>query len=352
MKKQINLSIHYILSFVLFFVGIISLFTAMSRHDLISNPYSWDNLNSITFDTGDYICGDISKYLVNTGSNGVMGETGDMFGFYTIYSVPTEDNKYIELLIKDEEILAKLETYEAGVGSGVYLEAKIIKGDSAYLNYPFYQRALNTDSTELIDQLTVAELNIIETDFSSNFTLFIIAAFSLFAGVSLFFFSGGVAGFVQDRTITTSFSYSDKSTLATATIYPEEAYKNLVRERDKLRTLSKKRDKIYNGIIFGAIYLVLGTIPYFVINSLIEGESAEYVANIGFLLQALFILGIIFIIIGVKKLLRAFINSDWEIAIKISEILQLNTIRTQIENRERVIMSLERIVRDNPNGMG
>ena len=130
-KKTVELSRWQVAAFVLLGIGMLFLLGGILALAKFRAALNLSRLDTENLRSGKYVKGEIRQYA---GKNselvdvflGVNGSYGYGLTFYDAYTIPAEDGKFVEILIKDEELLDQLEAYDKGIGSGVFFVGRQI----------------------------------------------------------------------------------------------------------------------------------------------------------------------------------------------------------------------------------
>lgn len=142
-KKTIELSKLQVAAFILLGGGILFLLGGILALAKFRAALNLSRLDTEDLRSGRYVKGEIRQY------SGKKSEFGDVFlgvsssygyglAFYDAYTIPVEDGKFVEILIKDEELLDQLEAYDRGIGSGAFFVGRVEKPRYEY-NYDFWK---------------------------------------------------------------------------------------------------------------------------------------------------------------------------------------------------------------------
>lgn len=205
MKKKftINLTKGYILSIILFFMGMGTLLFGLYSLVKVWFAIPIGELKESQLKEGWYVEGMIQEYLgfvdpedqdnFRTVSESYLNiEKGLEYDFYT---VKIAEGKYINVLVDDEEKKETLENYVEGKGNSAYFEGMVIKNDGE-LNYIWYQQAFGVESEEEVDEFVISRYAIIENPFEVDTMKICTGAMIVILSVMIFFISGGVKGLI------------------------------------------------------------------------------------------------------------------------------------------------------------
>lgn len=142
-KKTIELSKLQVAAFILLGGGILFLLGGILALAKFRAALNLSRLDTEDLRSGRYVKGEIRQY------SGKKSEFGDVFlgvsssygyglAFYDAYTIPAEDGKFVEILIKDDELLDQLEAYDRGIGSGAFFVGRVEKPRYEY-NYDFWK---------------------------------------------------------------------------------------------------------------------------------------------------------------------------------------------------------------------
>ncbi len=206
MKTTVNLSVRYLLVFVLIAFSTVNLVSALIHSYNIKSALDIDKLHSSEIKEGLFVAGVMDGFLVRREmglglpATGTQGGIIALDGGYDIYTIRTEDGKYVLFRIKDEDKLEELRDVDSFFsGDGIAVEARIVL-DSYPLNYEWFKNALEVDSDAEVDELVLGELVLNEVEFDSYAERLRNYAYLTLFSVLLFFMVGGVRGFVVSET--------------------------------------------------------------------------------------------------------------------------------------------------------
>lgn len=144
-KKTIELSKLQVAAFILLGGGILFLLGGILALAKFRAALNLSRLDTEDLRSGKYVKGEIRQYSGKKSELadvflGVSGGYGYGFTFYDAYTIPAEDGKFVEILIKDEELLDQLKAYDMGIGSGAFFVGKVEKPKYEY-NYDFWKNS-------------------------------------------------------------------------------------------------------------------------------------------------------------------------------------------------------------------
>lgn len=142
-KKTIELSKWHIAAFILLGIGMLFLLGGISALIQFREALNLSRLDTEDLRSGKYVKGEIRRYAGKKSELvdvflGVSGSYGYGFTFYDAYTIPVENGKFVEVLIKDEELLDQMEAYDNGIGNGVFFVGRVEKPRYRY-NYDFWK---------------------------------------------------------------------------------------------------------------------------------------------------------------------------------------------------------------------
>lgn len=148
MRKTIYISKSILFPLIFFLVGIILAFCGINSIWKENNAIELNQMNEADCMEGQYVKGEISscirKNITNLG-NGSTSAISQEFTVglmeYSFFTVPMKEDKYIQLMISDTDIIKALENNE----EKVYLEGEIVKSP-VEVNEQWYDDLINSDN--------------------------------------------------------------------------------------------------------------------------------------------------------------------------------------------------------------
>ncbi len=335
MKKTLNLSIGYILVFALGTFSIINLVSAFIDWNNLKNALDINAIHSSQIQKGQYATGIIDDFLVRPDMGVGLPPTGNQGGVITldgdfnIYTIKTQDNKYILLSIKDDDKLELLYDVDAFFESdGITIDTKIITNEYQ-INYEWYKNAFGVETDAQVDELVIGEFAFLEVDYNAipkrlrEFSVLTIIS------IALFFMIGGTKNLITIRSVSKVASGEELNVRILTNEHSQtERNYTLKKYRADLNVLLEKRDKQKKGAILGAIFLLLCFACFYIS------------------MRTMFfpiLIAIVFFFYGIKNIWIAFINSGNSLAIKISNLFNINTLESEINTILSYIIELDKL---------
>ncbi len=337
MKKTLNLSIGYILVFVLGIFSIINLIYAFIDWNNLKNPLDINAIHSSQIQDGLFATGIIDDYLVRPDmglgvpATGNQGAIISLDGTYSIYTIKTQDSKYILVRIKDDDKLDLLYDVETFLGSdGITIDTKIVTNEYP-INYGWYKNAFEVKTDAEVDELIIGEFAFHEVDYSAIPKRLRESSVLTIISVALFFMIGGTKNLI---TIRGSSKIVNSEELNVRVLINEhnrfietELNYTLKKYRTDLSALLEKKEKQKKGVIWGVIFLFIGLACFYITMRTMYFPI---------------IIAIVFFCYAIKNIWIAFIHSGNSFAIKIAELLNIDTLENEINMISNYIIKLEK----------
>ncbi len=326
MVKKINLSFGYIVSFILIIMGIVYLAITLNQANKIKAAHNINSFSLSMCEEGDYISGYIDDYLVYSPTTpfgtypvGTQTAVGVGVSFFNIYALETIDNKYMQVLVteNDSEILSAFLDEDVEV-EPIYYEGKVVKAGYEP-NYEWLKAALNKETNEEVDSVVSPNLYIIPTVFSKNTDHILGSIFCIVFGCLFFYLSGSFKGLVNYKkkelllpqmgdTYIPPSKYADK-------VIGEAAYL-LKSEKRKLETLLTRIEDVTKKGYRGVLSVAVGLVIMVFFGNFMGGMIIK-------------LIGLTLFVIGLKNSWTAFINSEMKFAYFISNLFNIDTLYKQ-----------------------
>ncbi len=141
-KRRIELNIWHVVSFIFFVIGMLFMIYGFNACYKMHAAANISRIKTEKLHKGQYVKGEIKKYIgksieYSEEFYGVSGSYAYGLTFYDAYTIPTSDDKYIVVYIKDSELQNILENYDEGIGSNAYIVGKVEKPFYSF-NYEFW----------------------------------------------------------------------------------------------------------------------------------------------------------------------------------------------------------------------
>ena len=207
MKRRftINVSKGYIITAILFLLGVLVLVLGLLSLLKGWNALSISELEEYQIKDGQYVRGVIREYAgyyeiqgnENSFCSSPYGAIGLGGGtFYCTYTIKIADGKYINIFVNDEDrgLIKELDSYIGGKGNSAYFEGRIVKAFGDELEDSWYQKLFGVESKEEIDELAITDYIICQDSLEVDTKKISIGFLLIVVSIAYFFFSGGVKG--------------------------------------------------------------------------------------------------------------------------------------------------------------
>lgn len=244
-----------------------------------------------------------------------IGQTKKIYPCFYVY---VGKDKMIPIGILSADILLQLDTFENGCGGPIHLTGKIYRN--------FSKSARNSAYDMLNSKYMIIQVD--ETVEKTDFIFFIYVGTLAFIGaVMLFRFGAGITAVI----VTPFEETMEYKKLARGTNYAlKEEYNSAVRYLEDLRNRQRSIMNLkWGGLLI--IFLGLG-LMYAAVNGHVLWVYQYHVL----------ILGFVVILVGVDCIWQSFINSNYPLAVKISDKFTLNTYSVKIEKASIIVSVLYR----------
>ncbi len=323
MQTRINLSLGYVLSFLLFICGVVLAVNSITMENKVNNAYTQETLDINNLEEGQYFAGYIDSVLLSYNENGIASAVSHehLKGITALqnYTIKDVNGKYIGFYISDVETLSKLQNLHYGQGEPVYVEGEVIRPYNE-INYKWYENALNVLGREQVEKLVTPQFMIEQTQLSKIPILLEISIVICVIAILIFFGLGGVKGFIIHRTAETIRFDRDLQTAHNRDI--ELLIQN---EKKTLKVLERwNKDIKTNG--FFSIFLLIVAVVLFLQSSSLST-----------------IFGVIILLYAIRGIFKMFINSDYGLAVKFSDLFDVYTFPKKIAYSNLRIEEYERI---------
>ena len=327
-KIKIQVTRGYLITILFIFGGVFNLFFGMKAYFDFKNAVLLSELKFDECVVGQYVYGNIDSYVVKkletAGADNYSGEcatvitaTGVEYNFYTI---PTVDNKYIRIMMRDKDNTDELKEFVCGRGEGVYIEGEIVETMEP-LNYEWY-KGVEGWKDKVLEEIVHPSYVIKEIDFSDKIKQVYIGIVFLLGAVGSFILSGGIENFVileknkaERQVVQHTKNYNKKNEL--------EA------EKIRLDSLKQRLNSLRRSCLYKIPVAICGI----------------YIFTCSYFWEVRMV-GIVIMVIGMKGIWKYFINSHLKAAQWIAGVFGLNTLWTQVEMCEYRIQVLNSVLSD------
>ena len=197
-KIRIQITKGYIITLLFLVFGLINFFNGMKAYYDSKNAVLLSELKFDECAEGQYVRGSIESYVVKRLETKYFGNSGTLITAmgteYNFYTIPTADNKYIRIMIRDKSDTDALEEFVRGQGEGVYIEGEIVKS-ALPLNYGWYKGVEGWEN-KVLEEIVHPNYVIKEIDFSKKMKQVYIGIVLMLGAVGCFILSGGIEDFV------------------------------------------------------------------------------------------------------------------------------------------------------------
>lgn len=261
------------------------------------------------------------------GSNWTRGFSENILKSYDIYTISLDDKAFVDIGFEDSELIAELEAYSQGRGNSISFIGKVMKTDGEeWSKHRTGTIVSHFNADAWAKDICIAQISLEETKASYNALMF----FGVISGIMAFLLFSSVGGIqiVYRKPFEESKRYKD---LLTDKIYGLEA--ELKRKKEYLDELKRKQKKAKLHTIFIFIFSVIcTTILCINFSKLVNGTAMIYGA----------IIALILFLGSIYWLWKSFINTDFMLAIRLSDLFMLNTLSVRIEETSIIIELLNK----------
>lgn len=260
MRTTIRISKELVIFLLFLIAGIFCVacgMISMQKEKCAIDIHELDATNCVkgTYVKGTYVKGYFDSYItknyVNLGNGGtsaihqVLIDGMKEYGFVT---VPIQDNRYIQVMISDKDIVQQLEHINPNEIPKMYIEGEIVKAP-VDVNYKWYEDSNAPEGFHVED--IVADYVMKQIDFADK-TKWLYAGISfLLCSILLYKSMGGFAGILEKEKVVEA-----SSTHTCSHSYNRE--NELIIEKMHEEALKEKRQKLKIGCLCRLPILVLG----------------------------------------------------------------------------------------------
>lgn len=330
--------IFFVLSLILMLINGVGLFRLSHLKELNTQTL-------FSLQPGQYVSCTINQYVlleVKTtagtvsyrGSNWTRGFSESSLKSYDIYTISLDDKAFVDIGFEDSELIAELEAYSQGRGNSISFIGKVMKTDGEEWSEHRTGTAVSEFRADAwVKNICIAQINLEETKTSYK-ALMLFGVISGIIALLLFFSVGGIQ-IVYRKPYEESKRYKD---LLMGKNYKLEV--DLKRKKEYLDELRHKQKKAKLHTIFYLIFSIICTTVLCInISALVNGTAMIY----GVIIALILFLGSIY------WLWKSFINTDFMLAIRLSDLFMLDTLSIRIEETSIIIEYLNRRLSEEKN---
>ena len=193
-KIRIQISKGYLVTLLFLMLGLLYLSNGVKAYFDSEDAVLLSELKFNECTKGQYVCGSIESCVTKKIGKSYYGEctvwiTGTG-AEYHCYTIPTADNKYIRIMVKDKMNVDALEEFVQGQGEGVYIEGEILEMREP-LNYEWY-KGVEGWKDEVLEEIVQPDYIIKEINFRKKIKQIYIGIVFLISAVGCFVLSGGI----------------------------------------------------------------------------------------------------------------------------------------------------------------
>lgn len=310
--KKINIAVSALVSIG---IGAISLWLFLSngwKLIFYSQPLDLANLSEENIKTNRYVKGTISDCVtvpiegrndVRDGCSGVRIGVGKD---YECYTIPIPEGRYIRVWLYEKESLKGMERILNGDSAEIPFAGLLVKS-AMPLNTEWYGRNPKFEQDRVVTEFVLMQKT---TDAEKN--LFFVGLCGMATAALLFFSYGGIHIVEvppEKKKEADILGYNKENEISIAR-------KRLERYAEQERAY-RKMSVIGTGCVIGGLFLVLA-------------------------IPALALMGLVFMIYGVKKWWDRFINSENRHAMNIAKLFSLKTLQTKKAEEQHKIEEYEK----------
>lgn len=325
-RKRIHITPGYAAAIFLMITGSVFLIRGCIVMHAVNNTVRISELTVSQCRTGMYVSGIITAYIgKNTETlgedefTGVCEDLTLMAGDeYEIYTIPTADDKYIRVMVRDRDKKEALQQYNKGSGRGVHIEGEI-EAPETDLNYAWYEDVFGCDKEEVDARVSSAYV-IRQIHFRKEIQALYAGIVLILSAVLCFICSGGMARLVITETVNTAGTTGKID----VSRYTCDKKFELDEEKKRLAKYKKKLRSMKAVCVFLLLFIPAGIFMIWQTGMRFIGAAA--------------------ILAGITGLWRLYINSDSWSAIYIRNKFGISCLRKETETCEQHIRQLnERI---------
>ena len=323
MKKKIHINWKVIAIILLFIWGMYCIVIGASRFSKCENAVSFDELTESDIKEGAYVCGYISDFVIRREmvndkpvKSAVSQTVIEFDGEGDIYTIPVKEEKYIQLMAREENTKKKLENMLENYSEKVYFEG-IIENKKITVNGAWYgavDERVYPGINDIISSYYIREID--KEDYWNNIRT---GAILVLFAVLLFIDGGGFESLIDETVMQPKLN--NYKTFEFVNNKDDE----LINRENMLRYLTRRQKRIKKKKTGSIIMLILGIVSIV-------------------LLPKLFLVGIALLLFGGKGCLEWFINSSNIYGIKLARKIGYDSLYLMIEQCKRDIKELEELV--------
>lgn len=322
MKYHVSITKREAFTAIIFILGLALLFKGFHAAYKHSHALNLETLNEHALKEGDYVIGDIDTYIgqIIYGSNQFSGVSQTYLTYakaYNFYTIPTEKDSYVCIVVYSDALMNQLEAFENGHGEEIHFEGVVVNPPTE-LNYNWYDYVDGFDTEDLVDSYVIKEANFGRNKFIIYWGILLLVIAAL-----LFFGAGGIKNFVMIDVGQPDYSRSAYSIYAKSYNIDNE----LLAAKKQLETLEQSLRSLKRSAVMCFILLLLGV----------------YIAFSAYLLEVK-LLGIVLILISIKSIWKYFINSSNTLAIFLANKFSIKSLSLQIDERKEEIKRMEDLI--------
>lgn len=296
--KKIYISRMTIISLFIFLLSICGIVVCIIRMNAYHHPLPLTDFSEGNLKSGKFVSGTITSYVVSpykpkgTDYYDYFGNYTNYVDEYIAYIIPFNDEQYIRIWIKDQELLALLNETPDGLHVNVPFTGKIEAADVAY---PYTDDQLGFDHNKVITSYVIFQKDL-------NLEMFWLKVFLLGIVISLllYYFKGKVEVSeteYEGRDSQRMPSYADISVEIAIVEKRIEMYEKLEKEYRKVGCVGVL------CVVMGVfLFIKFGSFPALVMFILLTGY-------------------------GIRCLWICFINSKTSLAVFIAKLFNLRTLQ-------------------------
>ena len=323
MKKKIHINWKVIAIILLFIWGMYCIVIGASRFSKCEKAVSFDELTESDIKEGACVCGYISDFVIRREmvndepvKSAVSQTVIEFDGEGDIYTIPVKEEKYIQLMAREENTKKKLENMLENYSEKVYFEG-IIENKKITVNGAWYgavDERVYPGINDIISSYYIREID--KEDYWNNIRT---GAILVLFAVLLFIDGGGFESLIDETVMQPKLN--NYKTFEFVNNKDDE----LINRENMLRYLTRRQKRIKKKKTGSIIMLILGIVSIV-------------------LLPKLFLVGITLLLFGGKGCLEWFINSSNIYGIKLARKIGYDSLYLMIEQCKRDIKELEELV--------
>lgn len=309
--KELIIFLLFLLAGLYFFVyGLTSIYKE-------KNALKINSLDEYNCTKGEYVSGNISSYLVKNISNSGSGYTSGVslvlihgLKEYHFYTISMNDNKYIRVMISDENMLKQFEGILENDMKSVYFEGELVKSP-VEIAYGWYENIDGFKVENIVNDYVINEVNY---DKRKEY---------VFIGLALFLCS--FMQFLMLRKKQTVFESEkiDKKEKRQSYYRSYDTKNELIYEKRRLKSLDKKKNELKKSCLYRTLFLAIGIIM--ILNNYYWG-----------------FIGLILCLLSLKGIIKYILNSGYKSTEWFMHVWGKQTINDKINECQKNILTLEK----------